>query len=65
MDRTFVLTQHRTEGFVTWPRCYVRIVAAARFAIEHPLYTGRFRGYAYPRWWRYLSGAPEWTMRCD
>lgn len=31
-----VLTPNRTEGIPEWPRSYCRLVALARFAIEHP-----------------------------
>lgn len=39
------------NGFPEWPRWYHRLIAGAHFAIDHPLYVGRFYAFATPWWW--------------
>jgi hypothetical protein len=42
------------QAIPEWPRGYRRWVRNLYFAYHHPLHVGRFRDYAFPKWWRDL-----------
>lgn len=63
MPLAFVITQHRIAGIPEWPRWYAKLIGLLRFAVEHPAYVGRFRDWAFPRWWRRLNGVIDYRER--
>jgi hypothetical protein len=42
------------EAIPEWPKGHRRKIRSLYLAIHNPFYTGRFKDYAFPLWWRNL-----------
>ena len=45
----------RDQTYPEWPLALNRIVRTVDLAVNYPNHVGRFRDYAFPQWWRWVS----------